>query len=500
MAHCPAFYPELVASINCKRFSSHSATLSHDGRYLATNTYTSGGTGIHGRAENAKRPTEITIPHEEWFVEEFTFSTDNQHILSHAEKTAKITSCNADGSWTEKLTIRADNFVSSATFNPDCRQAVTACDCKAIVCTMDKSCSWAVTGTINQEENIRSAKFSPDSSLIVTASDDHTARIHGRDLNGNWLEQSTLEHDGMVNFAGFSPDGKHILTLSDVDNNHRNQIVTIFSSKTDNRWTNKKVITHSRSIDYAAFSIDNRHAVTASSDHTAIILSCDSPDSWQVKTTINHSGRVLYAIFGPYCHYIVTASEDKTAKIYQYDAGARHWSQQQVIVHDKPITSATFSADGHHILTVSGNLGEASIPGHNAMIHTRTASNNWITSANFAPEGGVNTAQFNHDGSHIVINAVNDGAAMIYGYTAEGNWLPKVTLHHQYGLNSATFSPTGGYLMTISNNLNINYNSQLVQVWDLYKANLAPPSLCSVNELSPPPDKKDQKAAPEDRR
>lgn len=121
------------------------------------------------------------------------------------------------------------------------------------------------------------------------------------------------------------------------------------------------------------------------------------------------------------------------------------------------------------------------------MIHTRTASNNWITSASFAPEGGVYTAQFNHDGSHVVISAGNDCAAMIYGYTAENSWLPKVILHHQYKLKSATFSPTGGYLMTISNDLfTFNNDPQLVQVWHLYKPDLAPPALRGRDERSPP--------------
>ncbi|WP_257266297.1 F-box/WD40 repeat-containing protein [Endozoicomonas sp. ONNA2] len=476
MANCPAFYPQLVTSISCRHFSSCSTRLSHDGRYLATNLYTLlSGTGIHERRENTKRPAGITIPHKEWFINEITFSNDNQHILSRTEKTATVTSCNADGSWTKKLTIHAERSVRSATFNPDSRQAVVACDCKAIVCSMDKSGGWAVTGTIIQEKDIWSAQFNPDSSLIVTASNDHTARIHS--LNGQSLEQITLEHDGKVRHAGFSPDGKNIMTISDIDDRHCDQIVTIFSANIDTGWNNKKVITHLGGINQVAFSIDNRHAVTASSDHTAVILSCDDThDNWQVSTTINHSDSVLSAYFGPYCHYLVTASEDKTAKIYRYNAGTRRWAQLKVIVHNQPITSATFSPDSEHILTVSANRQEKSIPGHIAMIHTRTTSDNWIPSADFAPEGGVHQARFNHDGSHIVINARNDRVALIYGYTAEGRWLPKLNLHHQYKLNSATFSPTSDYLMCISDDLfTFNNNPQLVQIWHLYRPDLVPP-------------------------
>ncbi|WP_257266298.1 F-box/WD repeat-containing protein [Endozoicomonas sp. ONNA2] len=475
MANCRAFHPELATSINFTPYTSMSTRLSNDARYLVTNARTRCGPASYDQAVKATRPIEIAIDHIEPFVNDFTFSADNQHILSRTNTTTKITGSNADGSWTERLTLRPGLFVRSATFNSDGHQAVTACGCKAIVCSMDKVGSWAATGTIIQEEDIRSANFSPDSSLIVTTSDDCTARIHGRDLNGKWQEQATLEHDGLVSCAVFSLDAKHILTLSGVDNHHCNQIVTIFSSKTDTGWTNKKVITHSQFINHVALSSDDRHVATASSDHTAIILSYDNTDNWQIKTTINHKGPVFCATFSPYCHYLATASDDKTAKIYRYNANARRWSQQQVIVHDKPIYSAAFSADDHHILTVSKNAEAEPIPGHNAMIHTRTTSNNWKTSANFAPQGGVHTANFNHDGSHVIINAANDYATFIYGYITEGSWIPKATIRHQYKLDAVTFSATSGCLMSISNEW------QLVQVWHLYRPDLSPPVLCDTD-------------------
>ncbi|WP_257294851.1 WD40 repeat domain-containing protein [Endozoicomonas sp. YOMI1] len=488
MVNCRTFHPELAISINCIPYTAASATLSNDARYLATNSYTRCGPRTYGRTENSTRPAEIAIPHEARVLQ-IAFSADNQHILSHTASTAKITSCNADDSWTEKLII-SDRFISSATFSPDSRHAVMVrSGRRAIICSMDKTGRWAVTTTMKHKGDVLSAKFSPDSSLIVTASDDHTVKIHGRDINGNWLELATLNHNGRVTAAEFSPDGKHIMTISNDENHNPDRTATIFSGNTDNCWTKKTYITHSQEITFTSFSPDSRHAVTASFDYTARILSFDTLDNWQEKTTINHTRRIASTSFSPDSHYLVTASSDSTAKIYRYDANARHWSEQQVIVHNLGISSATFSADGHHILTFSSNYSVISLSECNAKIHTRTASGNWITSGSFTTEGGVYSAQFNHDGSHIVIDARNDSAAKIYGYTADGNWLHKATVHHRYRLDSVTFSANGGHLVTISN------DGQLVQVWHLHKKDLAPHPQCSLNEPSPPPNKKARRSA-----
>ncbi|MGI2026510.1 WD40 repeat domain-containing protein [Endozoicomonas acroporae] len=488
MVNCRTFQPELAISIDCIPFTAASATLSNDGRFMATNSYARCGRD-YGRTEITARPAEIAIAHEDR-VRRITFSTDNRHILSYTASTAKITSCNADGSWTEKLIIISDRFISSATFSPDSRHAVMArSGRRAIICTMNQAGRWVVTTTMRHKGRILSATFSPDSRLIVTTSDDHTVKIHGRDSNGNWLELTTLTLNGKVTAAEFSPDGKHIITISD-DNNKPDRTATIFSN-TDNGWVKKTSINHSQEITDTSFSPDSRHAVTESFDYTARILSFDTRDNWQEKTTINHKRQINSTSFSPDSHYLVTASNDHTAKIYRYDAHARHWSRQQIIAHDDIyITSATFSADGRHILTFSRNYSPISLPVCRARIHTRTVGGDWITSRNFTTAGGVYSAQFNHDGSHIVIEARNDNAIIIYGLTADGTWLHKSTLHRQYKLDSVTFSANGGHLMTISN------DGQLVQVWHLYKEDTALHYQCPVNELAPPPNKKARKSAP----
>ncbi|MBO9493495.1 hypothetical protein J7438_05260 [Thalassotalea sp. G20_0] len=488
MVNCRTFQPELAISIDCIPFTAASATLSGDGRFLATNSYARCGSG-YGRTEITTRPTEIAIAHEDR-VRRITFSTDNRHILSYTASTAKITSCNADGSWTEKLIIISDRFISSATFSPDSRHAVMArSGRRAIICSIDQTGRWAVTTTMGHKGRIFSTIFSPDSRFIVTTSDDHTAKIHGRDSNGNWLELTTLNHNGKVSAAEFSPDSKHIITISD-KNNQPDRTATIFSN-TDNGWVKKTCINHSQEITYISFSPDSRHAVTESYEYAARILSFDTRDNWQHKTTIKHKRQISSTRFSPDSHYLVTASNDHTAKIYRYDANTRRWSKQQIIVHDDMyITSATFSADSRHILTFSRNYSPISLPVCNARIHTCTAGGNWITSLNFTTAGGVYSAKFNHDGSHIVIEARNDDAIIIYGLTADGNWLHKSTLHQHYKLDLVTFSAHGGHLMTISN------DAQLVQVWHLYKEDLAPHPQCSLNKLSPPPGKKARKSAP----
>lgn len=491
MVNCRTFHPELAISINCIPYTAASATLSNDGGYLATNSYTRCSPENYGRTANATRPEVISIPHA-GIIRRITFSTDKKHILSHTARIAKISSVNTNGNWTERLIIISDRFIRSATFSPDSRHAVMSrSGRRAVICTMDNTGRWVVTTTTKHKGHVLSATFSPDSRLIVTASDDHTVKIHGRDSNGNWLELATLNHNGRVSAAEFSPDGKHIITISDDENNNPDRIATIFSGNTNNGWVKKICITHSRGITFTAFSPDSLHAVTESFDYIARILSFDTRNNWQEKTTINHKRWIASTSFSPDGHYLVTASSDHTAKIYRYDANTRHWSEQQIIVHDDlHITSARFSADGRHILTFSCNYSSVSLPECNAQIHTRTTGGNWIISGKFTTAGGVYSAQFNHDGSHVVIEARNDNAIIIYGYTADGNWLHKTTLHHQYRLDSVTLSANGGHLMTISN------DGQLVQVWHLNKEDLAAHPQRPVNELSPPPDKKARKSAP----
>ena len=192
------------------------------------------------------------------------------------------------------------------------------------------------------------------------------------------------------------------------------------------------------------------------------------------KTPLTINLSIHSASFSPDSHYLVTASNDGQAKIYRYDANVRNWSKRHVITHKLWVCSATFSADGHHVLTFSNTSSALmSGPDFNAMIHTRTANDNWIISGNFAPKGGVYSAQFNHDGSHVAILARNDCNVLIYGYTADGKWIEKATLHHRYTLKSATFNASGSHLMTISD------DAHRMQVGRLYKADLAPPSLRS---------------------
>lgn len=495
MNDSPVLQPVLVSDIQCKSYKVDKATLSHGASYLVTNCYGADCSAkIHVLAAKNIGYLQIPIPHGGW-VRQVTLSADNCHILSHCTtRTVKITSRSANNCWAEQLAISHKDEIRSATFSPDSRNAVTASgDNSACIGSVDQDGRWALTARITHDGDVRSANFSPDSTLLVTASEDHTARIYRRADNGTWRRIATLQHNGKVISAKFSPDGKHIITVSDNQNNDSGQTATIYSVNPDGRWTKKAVITHSGRICSASFSPDSRHAVTASRDHTVNIFNCDTDNNWQIKEVIKHTGRVSSASFSPNSLLLITTS-DHSAKIYGFDANQRSWSEQLTIEHKYKISSTQFSADNRHILAVSGNDSEKPNNHCTASIHSRNASGEWLQSANIEPESGVYSGQFNHDGSHVVINECA-GKALILGYEADGKWSHKAGLDHQYALNSAEFSANSSHLVTISR------RGKQIKVWRLYGKDVAPPSPSKRKHVAspvlPPVGKKARKSGPQ---
>ncbi|WP_257281724.1 WD40 repeat domain-containing protein [Endozoicomonas sp. ISHI1] len=108
------------------------------------------------------------------------------------------------------------------------------------------------------------------------------------------------------------------------------------------------------------------------------------------------------------------------------------------------IESATFSADGRHVVTKTITVG------HNiAKISGQDISGSWDVKANIVHTGLINSATFSPDCNHLV-TASDDHTARIYGYSADGSWKEKVTITHDHMVSSATFSPDSTLVVTAS--------------------------------------------------
>ena len=94
--------------------------------------------------------------------------------------------------------------------------------------------------------------------------------------------------------------------------------------------------------------------MTASIDKTAKIYGLGEDGSWTEKATIRHDKGVRSATFSADGRHVVTASEDDTTKIYGWGEDGS-WTEKATIRHDAEVRSATFSADGRHVVTTSND-------------------------------------------------------------------------------------------------------------------------------------------------
>ena len=107
-----------------------------------------------------------------------------------------------------------------------------------------------------------SAAFSLDGDRIVTASQDKTARVWTRGLDGSWNSVVLQGHGGWVSSAAFSPDGGRIVTAS------QDQTARVWSRGLDGSWNSVPLQGHRGFVRSAVFSPDGGRIVTAS-DQTA---------------------------------------------------------------------------------------------------------------------------------------------------------------------------------------------------------------------------------------
>ncbi|WP_422409857.1 hypothetical protein, partial [Endozoicomonas sp. ALB122] len=76
------------------------------------------------------------------------------------------------------------------------------------------------------------------------------------------------------------------------------------------------------------------------------------------------------------------------------------------------------------------------------------ANGSWREEANISHKSSVSSATFSADGCHVITTSV-DGTAKIYGQEADGSWLEKATTRHERLITLAEFSPDSRYVMTL---------------------------------------------------
>ncbi|WOG28255.1 WD40 repeat domain-containing protein [Endozoicomonas sp. 8E] len=150
-------------------------------------------------------------------------------------------------------------------------------------------------------------------------------------------------------------------------------------------------ITHDEKVKAVNFSRDERRLATASDDKTATIYGLDEDEQWEVKNTISHNGMIVSATFSADGCNLVTVSVDSVKICSQLDDGS--WAVEDT-VHDGYMASARLSYDGRHLVTTG--IGAV------AKIYGQGAAGSWVKKATFSHRGLINSTSFSADCLHVV--------------------------------------------------------------------------------------------------
>jgi WD40 repeat protein len=445
--------------------------------YRTTLYETKGGTVIRGFEEPS---------HEQ--ISEVAFNPEGTKFITAGPDGAYL--WNIGGGSKPLGRIPATAPLETARFSPDGKLIVTAGD-------DGTAREWNVPGltprgvpmTEPGYAIVRDAEFSADGSRILTASTDGISRIW--DAATQRLLISLAGHSGRIFSASFSPaSGANLVATSSSDGSLKlwlarpseqrgstlsmegsfptrasfspdgSEIVTAGSDGVARIWD---ASSHSQlealgrpggaGLQSAAFSADAKLIVTAGDDGEARIWNLDTGRELQALPASRASRRTCPrsaeeppalanaplndAAFSPRdSQLVVTANREGEADVW------RGKSQVGIIcvLGGRPLTSASFSADGRRILTTSSD--------GTARIWTEWNLQGAKQLAVLSEPGGdnLNAGAFSADGK-LVVTASNDGTARVWN-ASTGAQEAVLSEPGASPVRTASFSPDGSELLT----------------------------------------------------
>jgi WD40 repeat protein len=409
---------EVVSVLTAEKLRMKDAGFSLDGRKVVTASTDSlvrvwdTGTG---------QVTEVLRGHRD-FVHKVAFSPDGTHVVSASQDgSVRVWDLNTG----KAVTVGPVPAVLYAGFSPDGRYVVTA--------------GWSQTAEIWEADTgkpfrafsghsapVTSAELSSDGQRLLTSSWDRTALVWDVETGKVIM---TLQHDDPVQRAAFSPD--------------ESQIATVSSDKTTRIWSAATGIQievlsgHEDLISSVAFSPDGRQIVTASADKTARV--------WNIENLPvvldRHRGGLRTVSYSSDGTRIISVSNNDTAQIW--DAKTR--AATGVVLTDKDLTTARFSADRKRIVTASKLSAQVWDGDSRELLVTLSGHTAHVQSADFSLNG------------QQVLTSSMDKTARVWDINT--GQTVSILNGHGGAVDSASFSPDGLRILTTA-------RDNTARIWD----------------------------------
>ncbi|WP_422414252.1 WD40 repeat domain-containing protein, partial [Endozoicomonas sp. ALB122] len=157
----------------------------------------------------------------------------------------------------------------------------------------------------------------------------------------------------------------------------------------------------------------------------------------ETKATLPCDGETGSATFSADGRHLVSVN-CKTVEIYGQKSDGS-WEAKGTICHDNRVCTVTFSANGRYVVTAADDF--------KTKIYGQKDEQSWEEKATISHDNWINSATFSADSRHLV-SWSKDGKAKIYGKNDEGSWEKKATIYHDEWVCSATFSVDSCYVVT----------------------------------------------------
>ena len=483
---------DLVEGKQLAVFTGHSgmafqAAISSDGRYAATSAVnpqavaSSNAAALHEvRIWETRTGTEISLIGFPDFVSSIAFSPDGASILiSHGKRLELWNVATAQQS---AVYLGHIDSVMKAAFVADGTRILSySSDGTAILWEVKSGRQLALFG--KHLGTIYQAAMSPEGSHVVTAGLDGTARIWS--LQPASESQLTLTTEAISPPATFSPDSS-LIAVGSMDGKAR-----LWSTK-----TGKPIATltgHNKAVGRPAFSPDSRYVVTHSNDGTVRVWAARTgrqlaivqrgpsvtgaifnpdgkqilawlgnvartfdraPGSARVRTLSGHTAPVMDASYSSDGHRIVTSSRDRTVRVW--DAANGH--EQLVLTgHAGDVWSAVFADEGRKIVSVSADRTIRvwdSTQGEVLAVIKRTAAGDQLEPISFELAGAL---RLSPDGRYLAVPYILQTEI----WDLKSLQKVKLLAPTPSGAHSPTFSPDGKRILTIT-----TQNAGRIHIWD----------------------------------